>query len=153
MSESEMDLDGTGVLGLFLFDRQNAVSSIVTLTTIGTSMMGPLGYFFIQRACKQSLSAVISSAFSRSSFLWSRLDMTKGLSILRASSVALWRNFCSTVTPGLLSMLQVSSNLTHTGSYCTPYIKEKARKKQSCNDRNTEQHNFHMTIDWGLFLR
>jgi len=36
MSESEMDLDGTGVLGLFLFDWQNAVSSIITLTTIGT---------------------------------------------------------------------------------------------------------------------
>ena len=76
MSESEMDLDGTGVLGLFLFDWQNVVSSIITLTTIGTSMMGPLGYFFIQRACKQSLlSAGFSSALSRSNFLRYRLDI------------------------------------------------------------------------------
>jgi hypothetical protein len=79
--------------------------------------------------------------------------MTKGLSILRASSVALWRNFCSTVTPGLLSMLQVSSNLTHIGSYCTPYIEEKkALKKESRNDRNKEQHDFRMTIYCGVIL-
>jgi hypothetical protein len=71
MSDSEMALDDTGVLGLFLFDRRNP-SSMVILTT-GTSMMGLPGYFFMQRACKQIFSIfsipVISSAFSRSSFL------------------------------------------------------------------------------------